>query len=153
MRRLTFYEIGFSAFFPRTFHNGRTKRFQTASSRGNILGKLTSRIQLSPWARAAQIRKRWPMLLEEGAVTVPAKSDGIKVKVVMVYPPHMASIHQRNFLQKMLTDFRHNHKGNLMPPFFLSKAMPRTMSSGFMETPVGRPKRASKVLIFSAVPF
>ena len=39
MRRLTFYEIGFSAFFPRTFHNGRTKRFQTASSRGNILGK------------------------------------------------------------------------------------------------------------------
>lgn len=100
MRRLTFYEIGFSAFFPRTFHNGRTKRFQTASSRGNILGKLTSRIQLSPWARAAQIRKRWPMLLEEGAVTVPAKSDGIKVKVVMVYPPHMASIHQKKLSSK-----------------------------------------------------
>lgn len=59
------------------------------------------------------------MLLEEGAVTVPAKSDGIKVKVVMVYPPHMASIHQKKLSSKMLTDFRHNHKGNLMPPFFL----------------------------------
>ena len=40
------------------------------------------------------------MLLEEGAVTVPAKSDGIKVKVVMVYPPHMASIHQKKLSSK-----------------------------------------------------